>query len=392
LATAGVAAMMPAGLLIGPGAPAVAAPAGDCRLQQSPSIDNEHEGPTDYTRWLRPKGTLRAVYLFVDFSDAPGSGKELAARRSLFATAPGDWLRTSSYGRVSLAATFTTEWARMPQPQTAYAGIETSFVAQRDYIQDAVTAWEDALDFTTYDLVYVVSPKAATARSISPAYIAPPGWGVYADGVELRHGATFGGDVDYWGYKIVDHETGHVFGLPDLYTYGAGWPALHESVGGWDVMGTIEGPAPDYLAWHKWKLGWLDDTQISCVTAHGSRTVTLTPLGTKGGVKAAVVKVSEQRAIVVENRQIDKLDVASPCLRPGILVYAVDTAVGGGHKPVRVLDAQPGKAVAGCVADHGQLDNATLTTLKQQVTDPVSGVRITLTGISGTRRTVKVTW
>ncbi|GAB1640000.1 M6 family metalloprotease domain-containing protein [Krasilnikovia sp. MM14-A1259] len=382
---------MVAGLVAGP-VPASAASAGDCRLPASPGIGNEQEGPTDYHRWLAPQGALRAVFLFVDFSDAPGGAKELAKRRDMFATAPGDWLRTASYGRATLVPTFTTAWARMPQPQSAYAGFNASFAAHRAYMQDAVTASDGAVDFAQFDLVYVVSPRSATVIANSPAFIADPGWGLSADGVELRHGVTLGADVDSWGYKVLNHETGHVFGLPDLYTYGAGWPDLHRPVGGWDLMGLISGPAPDHLAWHKWKMGWLDDTQISCATAHGARKVTLTPLGTATGLKAAVVKVSAQRAIVVENRQADSLDVASPCLHPGVLVYAVDASVGGGNNPVTVLDAQPGSPVDGCGLADAELDNATLTTAGQQVTDPASGVRVTLTGANGAKRTVQTTW
>ncbi|WP_412741702.1 M6 family metalloprotease domain-containing protein [Krasilnikovia sp. MM14-A1004] len=401
-AVVGVTATVAAGLTVAPAPPAAAAtrvpvagaaaPAADCRLPASGGIGNEQEGPTDYRRWLPAQGALRAVFLFVDFSDAPGGAGELAERRDMFASAPGDWLRTASYGRASLVPTFTTAWARMPRPQSAYAGFNASFEAHRAYLQDAVTASDAVVDFTGFDLVYVVSPRSATAIAVSPAFIADPGWGVSADGVELRHGVTLGADVDSWGYRVLNHETGHVFGLPDLYTYGAGWPDLHRPVGGWDLMGLISGPAPDHLAWHKWKLGWLDDTQISCVTAPGTRTVTLTPLGTATGLKAAVVKVSAQRVIVVENRRADSLDVASPCLRPGVLVYAVEAGVGGGNNPVRVIDAQPGSAVDGCGPGDAELDNATLTAVGQQVTDAASGVRVTLTGTSGAKRTVQVAW
>ncbi|SEB89287.1 hypothetical protein [Streptomyces sp. TLI_105] len=53
------------------------------------------------------------------------------------------------------------------------------------------------------------------------------------------------------------HETGHAFGLPDLYGF-TGTDA-HRFVAGWDVRGLISGPGSQYSAWHSWKLGWTDD-------------------------------------------------------------------------------------------------------------------------------------
>jgi hypothetical protein len=178
--------------------------------------------------------------------------------------------------------------------------------------------------------------------------------------------------------------------FPDLYSY-AGGPNIHAAVGGWDLMGLISGPAPDHLAWHKWKMGWLDDVQVVCRTTLGQTTTTLTPLGTTGGTKASVVRTGPQRVVVVENRQVSPLDVASVCFRPGVLVYVVDASVGGGNNPVTVVDRTPGSTAAGCDdPSHNQLDNATLTAVGHEVV--AGGVRVRLTGTSGNNRTVRVTW
>jgi hypothetical protein len=92
----------------------------------------------------------------------------------------------------------------------------------------------------------------------------------------------------------VIHETGHVLGLPDLAFPGAGSTFNH-----WDAMatgGTI-GVAGGMYAWHRWKLGWLDDAQIACLARAGRRTARVTPLERGGGVKAVVVR-SGQTAYV----------------------------------------------------------------------------------------------
>jgi hypothetical protein len=53
--------------------------------------------------------------------------------------------------------------------------------------------------------------------------------------------------------------------------------------------GTI-GVAGGMYAWHRWKLGWLDDAQIACLARARRRTARVTPLERGGGVKAFVVR------------------------------------------------------------------------------------------------------
>jgi hypothetical protein len=51
-------------------------------------------------------------------------------------------------------------------------------------------------------------------------------------------------------------------------------------------MGYLGAGSPDFLALHKWRMGWLDGTQISCVrTADTSVEETHTPIETPGGTK-----------------------------------------------------------------------------------------------------------
>ncbi|HEU5108762.1 MAG TPA: hypothetical protein VFT95_09415, partial [Micromonosporaceae bacterium] len=161
------------------------------------------------------------------------------------------------------------------------------------------------------------------------------------DGREFRQVVTFGQDMWRWGFKVLNHESGHTFSLPDLYAYAGG----HPFVGGWDLMGLISGPAPDNLAWHKWKLGWLDTAQLGCVNAPGTTQHTLTPLSAPGGVKAVVVRTGTTTALVAEVRTRAGLDAAA--CDTGVLIYRVDSAVNSGSGPVRVVDAHPATAACG---------------------------------------------
>ena len=42
-------------------------------------------------------------------------------------------------------------------------------------------------------------------------------------------------------------------------------------------MGDILGHAPDYMAWNKWKVGWLDDHDFGCLATDGTAEFTLSP-------------------------------------------------------------------------------------------------------------------
>ena len=58
----------------------------------------------------------------------------------------------------------------------------------------------------------------------------------------------------------LNHELGHSMGLPDSYSY--------EGAGGFtrpfSLMDLINSVAPEFLAWERWQLGWLDDEQVRC--------------------------------------------------------------------------------------------------------------------------------
>jgi hypothetical protein len=92
----------------------------------------------------------------------------------------------------------------------------------------------------------------------------------------------------------------------------------------------------ELLAWHRWKLGWLDETQIVCLSRRGSRTVTLIPVGRAGGTKAVFVERG-RRVYGVEVRAREGYD--RTLCETGVLVYKVDQTPFR-RSPVRVYAAQ----------------------------------------------------
>lgn len=291
----------------------------------------ENEGPTDYSVFAQPIGNLKAVMLFVDFSDAPATESTNAYSDAIVPDAE-DFYREASYGKMSLDITTVPKWYRMSKASSTYgfAGRAITFAQQRAYLAEAIALADPDVDFSKYSHVYVVASKGS-AVIYSPGFIAFQGSGIEADGRELRYGATLG--TDLWAYSpspnygahILAHETGHTFGMPDLYTFAtvSDYYQLYQWAGGWDIMSWTV-PGGHFYAWHKKKFGWLSSDQSVCFE-HGRAEVVVSPTETIGGVKLVGVRVDASHAIALEVRSPMGHDAFA--VDKGVLIYRVDATV-----------------------------------------------------------------
>lgn len=368
----------------GPGSQARSTALGGCLIGGDLGVQMSEGIPTG-PGYARSTGTVRALNLMVDFPDAPGEGKAVD-RLAEFFPQTTDWFRTSSYGRVDYRPEAPLQdWLRMPKPFKAY-GIERGAPfdpGYRELVDDIVAAADPDVDFAAYDLLNIlVTPNAGpsaldTVLSVTFAgnHEAP-----VADGVPISN-ASFvysrqddgSGNYDQTGYRVLPHENGHVFGLPDLYTQDGGGAAGH-----WDIMSEDWGANNDLLAWHKWKLGWLDDTQVDCASTTGTTEHLLSPLARTGGTKLAFVPLTKKTGYAVEVRTRAGNDEV--VCRPGVLVYRVDADVDTGHGPITVFDST--RDSGGCTRSpnvHAELSDAPFTP-GETFTDRASGVRVTVAG------------
>jgi M6 family metalloprotease-like protein len=299
-----------------------------------------NEGTTHSALPLRPNGQIHAVMLFVDFPGLPAS-ESMSALYDRLVPAAREWFTEVSYGRVRLDVTPSWNWHRMPHQIGAYHLADgITWEEHKAYIADAIKAADSQVDFSSYDVVYVVAPKG-TGLERSPAFHAYPGSGIEEDGNELRFGSTFFEDTRSsaaYAANVVIHETGHILGLPDLYVESnSNYWSLFRFAGSWDVMSWND-PGTHFLAWNKWKLGWLDSSQLTCLNGPGELTATITPLAREGGLKAVVLPMGPSTAYVVEARR--KIGKDSGLCETGVIVYSVDSTIRSGHGPVRVRSAQ----------------------------------------------------
>ncbi|GAA5707235.1 M6 family metalloprotease [Streptomyces avermitilis] len=366
----------------GPIAPARSTALGSCMIRGGMGVQMAEGIPTP-AGYSRSTGTVRALTLMVDFSDAPGQGSALE-RLAEFFPQTQNWFKVSSYGRLDYRPEApVTHWLRMPKPFGAY-GIERGAPFDPGYrglVQDIVAEADPEVDFRQYDLLNVlITPNAGPSAldTVLSVTFAGNTEAPVADGVPVAN-ASFvysrqddgSGSYAETGYRVLPHENGHTFGLPDLYTQDGGG-----AVGHWDIMSEDWGADNDLLAWHKWKLGWLDDSQVRCASAPGTAEYTLTPLARPGGVKLVVVPLSTTTAYALELRTPEGND-ADVC-RPGILIYKVDADIDTGNGPINVFDST--RDSGGCTRSpnvHAELSDAPFIA-DESFKDPARGITITV--------------
>ena len=159
-------------------------------------------------------------------------------------------------------------------------------------MREAVAAADAEVDFSPYNLVYVMPPRNATGIEFSPElnfYQEP----LRPDGKVIRNGVTYGQDMFSLGpqdHQPRDRPRHLVPGVLQRRHRAT----THQWVGGWDLMGDILGHAPDYMSWNKWKVGWLDDHDFGCLASDGTAEYTLSarPTPSDGGLtkKGVVVR------------------------------------------------------------------------------------------------------
>jgi M6 family metalloprotease-like protein len=315
------------------------------------------EGPTDFSFYARPSGVVKAAMVFVDFPDAPaGSTSAAATADHLLGNGQAQRLyREQSYGQLSLEVTVRSDlgWRRVPKPSTSYH--LSQFESHRSYITDAAALFQPTeIAFSDYQLVFVVAPRAASFP-LSPAFNARPGQGAGSPSGEIRLAVTLGSDSYTNRYINLVHEVGHLFGLPDLYSY-TGSGAADSKAGCWSIMSDIF-HAVSFLGWHRHKNGWLPASRATYIAdSTPAWYATLSPLSGSCGLSLLVLPVDDPH----HPSKVLAVELAQPVLGSngrswgeGVLVYTVDATIATGSSPVVVIPKR-----ASSSPDYGYLYEA----------------------------------
>ncbi|MGA1706768.1 MAG: hypothetical protein ACO39X_06975 [Candidatus Nanopelagicaceae bacterium] len=281
---------------------------------------------------LPSEGRINALVIPVDFEDVPGRGEPEEVFR-VMTDGTAKFFYSQSDGRVQFNFQSLDTWVRAPFRSDAYRLGTWNTGDPLGYYGAVLKLADPLVDYSLFDVVYVLSPKEIPSSSIAygPAFPMMPG----DDLVKTNDGMVFNGTIsgaDAWmnlegaGWKWMAHETGHLFGLHDLYIIGGNSP-----YGSWDIMSlnwSIEAIALN--AWNRYIQGWLSEDQVRCLErkdVESAVEVLLTPLERDSdGVKAALIPLSSSKILVMESRRSEGFDKLTEA-QAGVLIYTVDMTI-----------------------------------------------------------------
>ena len=343
-----------------------AIPVSQCKISAPSQTNLLSSGfPMPKEKTLPHSGVIKAVFIGVDFSDYPGV-TEVSSWAPGVTKSLHDYFYAMSYGKIDFQSTVLPKYIRMNQKVKDYR-LSTKSVSPLEFNSEALNKAADSYDISGYDRAYIfVSPDTPAGlidwHGEFTGISVPTSDGVFNSftGPGLIT-APYGNPLQWMA-----HETGHAFGLPDLYNNsvpsGLNQDGGVTRFGAWDVMST---PWTDYgiemNGWFRFLLGWLPDSDVVCfdgskVTNAG---INIKSVSEYDSTRLILVKISETEVLAIERRSNStyaKLDLRT-LMTPGILVYYIDGKRSLWNAPLQVVPK-----VGGSVTDLVVRENGTFYT------------------------------
>jgi hypothetical protein len=206
--------------------------------------------------------------------------------------------------------------------------------------KDLVAATDPVIDYRGVNIAIVVPPAGTDASVFAQATIGSLqtsegfvalGMTEYAHLAENPNSSRFSnlGHPFWWIHEMFHSGVGFEDHYGDTQQninteYGMGHLTMMTPFGG------------DLTTWEKWRLGFMRDSQIQCISSGGESTHWIAPSTVQTSEsKAIVIRISATRAVIVETLRPAGLYYKIPLQTQGSLVYEVDvleTGHGLGYK------------------------------------------------------------
>jgi M6 family metalloprotease-like protein len=306
---------------------AVFNPTSSCQLRELNVNPGMNVGFPKHQDRLVSSGVVRALIIPVEFPSITGKGEPAVIFRKM-AIEMSEYFKQMSNNRVSFDFKILPSWHKVNFEPSKYKLGTWGSGDPGGYYQAVLNSADSIVDYSLFDVVYVLSPKeiAWTDIAYGPAF---PFNKTTNDGA-VRNGTISGADAYQQNERLawawMAHETGHLFGMHDLYNID---PAVN-TYGDWDLMSNSWGDVLELNAWNRYTQNWLTDAQVRCLEPNQLNTpveVLLNPLNQRNSeVKAAAIRLSDSEILVAEVRRNGGYDRMSAA-QAGVLIYKVDMRI-----------------------------------------------------------------
>lgn len=319
-------------------------------------------------------GDARFLTILLSFSDEPaplpaaqleanifGNGTAQAQRLHPEMDSLRNYYQRASGGRLMVDGT-VLDWFPLSAPRNSYRpGFTADWnQARYDMIRGVLQSADAAIDFAEFDTDG--DGFVEGVHIIFAGQFTEPGdffWGEQSDFLKLQQTAFDGVKLAHYTWtpallrdggsdfdpRIVTHEHGHFFGLPDLYSEPD--QGVQGGVGGFDLM---DGNRYNMNAFTRWLLGWESPT---IVRPGPARSLTFAPAHANSGSETSAAFVlpasgmeANRELLVIENREPVGNDLNG--ISHDLAIWHVDFSgnnVGGTQKHIRLIEADAGNEI-----------------------------------------------
>lgn len=271
-------------------------------------------------------GVLNWAVVPIDFRDAIGTVPPSELYKSDLKKID-EWLQWYSNGKLRINWILKDEWIRAPLESENYNWIHpgspgNSVFSPEELMNELAKIGEKNFDYQNIDAVHYFYPFSVTKiydalttySSITTGKISNKGLMNTANGYWLTNPAN---RQLIWAWMI--HEIGHPMGLAghfpiNPYQYG--------------IMQNQGGMGLGLHAWDSLILDWINENQVFCIDSINisGQQIQLVPVEREqAGVRATMIKLSENKVLVVESHKSDKWSFNMPLQNNGVMAFLVDT-------------------------------------------------------------------
>ena len=276
----------------------------------------------------------------VDFPDKIGGAKSPQELNQYLTNSVEKFWSAQSTNPVRFEWNWKSDWVRMPNSINSYSLGGSFFqgkfndAAYFNFAREIISKTDSSIDFAGVNFLFIVFPSGVKSEEIGTFLVHTQGTYSTSEG-NIYNLIMAGGDYNNASTYI--HEFGHALGLTDIRdTLDVG----NQKSDGmyYDVMNNPR--FPELLVWHRFLLGFLENSQMRCINSAEASTHWLVPVASASKqVKGVVIPINSTEAVIVESRRAIGFDTAlssSPDLI-GAVVYTLDSKVPYRRTPVKVV-------------------------------------------------------